>query len=219
VGTVAGTDGPRTPPDDPDAGGDPACWAHLFDDDDATTVWTIGHGTLAADAMLSLLGTVPIRRLVDVRSFPGSRHNPQYGREEMERWVPEHGVDYRWLRELGGRRRPSSGSRHVALRHDAFRAYADHMDTPAFAAGVDQLLDLAAAEATAVMCSESVWWRCHRRLLADHLVLVRNVPVVHLMHDGRLVEHPPTDGVRLDDDGRLAYDLVADGSVQPQLPL
>jgi uncharacterized protein (DUF488 family) len=217
---VARTDGPRTSPDDPDAGGDPACWAHLFDEDDTTpTVWTIGHGTLAAEALVALLRSVPIRRLVDVRSFPGSRHNPQFGREKMERWVPEAGIDYRWLRDLGGRRRPSPESRHVALRHEAFRAYADHMDTPAFAAGVDELLELAAAEPTAVMCSESVWWRCHQRLLADHLVLVRRVPVVHVMHDGRLVDHPPTDGVRLDGDGRLVYDVVGGAVEQPQLPL
>jgi uncharacterized protein (DUF488 family) len=220
---VAGTDGPRTPPDDPDAGGDPACWAHLFDEPDehhaTPTVWTVGHGTLAADELMSLLGSVPIRRLVDIRSYPGSRRNPQFGREEMERWVPAAGIDYRWLRDLGGRRRPSPASRHVALRHEAFRAYADHMDSPAFASGVDELLDLAAAEPTAVMCSESVWWRCHRRLLADHLALVRRVRVVHVMHDGRLVEHPPTDGVRLDADGRLAYDVVDTTADQPQLPL
>ena len=109
----------------------------------------------------------------------------------------------------GGRRRPVAGSKHVALRHDAFRAYADYMETPAFLAGVDELLALADDELTAVMCSESVWWRCHRRLLADHLVLVRGVTVVHLMHDGRLTPHDPTDGVRLADSGALVYDLVA----------
>jgi uncharacterized protein (DUF488 family) len=171
-----------------------------------TTLYTVGHGTLPAGAFGSLLDGVPIRRLVDVRSFPGSRHNPQFRRESMEAWVPAAGVEYVWIRELGGRRKPVAGSRHVALRNDAFRAYADHMTTSGFHSGVEQLLDLAESDPTTVMCSESVWWRCHRRLLADHLVLVRGVDVVHLMHDGRLTPHVPTDGVRVVD-GELVYDV------------
>ncbi|HEY5012240.1 MAG TPA: DUF488 domain-containing protein [Acidimicrobiia bacterium] len=103
-------------------------------------------------------------------------------------------------------RNRAAGSKHVALRHDAFRAYADYMETPAFLAGVEGLLTLARSEPTAVMCSESVWWRCHRRLLADHLMLVRSIQVVHLMHDGRLTLHAPTEGVRLAD-GALVYDV------------
>ena len=171
-----------------------------------TTLRTVGHGTLTAEAFSSLLDGVNVGCVVDVRSFPGSRHNPQFGREEMERWVPGAGIGYVWMRELGGRRRPVSGSKHVALRNDAFRAYADHMETPAFLAGVEELLMLARSEPTAVMCSESVWWRCHRRLLADHLVLVRDITVVHLMHNGRLTPHMPTEGVRLADDA-LVYDV------------
>jgi uncharacterized protein (DUF488 family) len=171
-----------------------------------TTLHTVGHGTLPAEKFASLLDGAHVARLVDVRSFPGSRHNPQFAREEMERWMPDAGIGYVWMRELGGRRRPMAGSKHVALRHDAFRAYADYMETPAFLAGVDELLTLARSEPTAVMCSESVWWRCHRRLLADHLVLVRGIEVVHLMHDGRLTPHMPTEGVRLADD-TLVYDV------------
>lgn len=87
-----------------------------------TTVHTVGHGTLAADAFVSLLGRARIDRVVDVRSFPGSRHNPQFRREEMERWLPEANLGYAWLRELGGRRRSAGPSLHVALRNDAFRA-------------------------------------------------------------------------------------------------
>jgi uncharacterized protein (DUF488 family) len=94
----------------------------------------------------------------------------------------------------------------LALRHRAFRAYADYMETPSFRAGVDQLLILAASESSAVMCSESVWWRCHRRLVADYLVLVRGIEVVHLMHDGRRTHHVLTEGVRIADDS-LVYDL------------
>lgn len=171
-------------------------------------IWTIGHGTLPADGFARILHDADIEELVDVRSFPGSRHNPQYGREEMERWLPEAGIDYRWMRDLGGRRPAVEDSKHVALRHVSFRAYADYMETPKFLAGVDELLALAAERRVAFMCSETVWWRCHRRLLADHLTLVRGIRVEHLMHDGRHTAHPPTQGVRLDAvEDRLVYDV------------
>jgi uncharacterized protein (DUF488 family) len=171
-----------------------------------TRLHTVGHGTLTAEAFASLLDSAHVGRVADVRSFPGSRHNPQFGREEMERWVPEAGIDYVWIRELGGRRRSVGASKHVALRNDAFRAYADYMATPEFLDGVEQLLLVAERDPTAVMCSESVWWRCHRRLLADYLVLVRGIAVEHLMHDGRLFPHAPTAGVRVADD-ELVYDV------------
>ncbi len=175
---------------------------------------TVGHGTLPAEDLTALLHGAGVTHLVDVRSYPGSRHNPQFGRDEMERWVPEAGVDYRWVRDLGGRRRPDPASRHVALRNAAFRAYADHMETPAFRAAVADLLARASGEVTAVMCSETVWWRCHRRLLADHVSLVAGVEVLHLMHDARLTPHPPTDGARPDGDG-----VVYDRGQTPPLPL
>lgn len=171
-----------------------------------TTVWTVGHGTLSAEDFTSLLMGVRIDRLVDIRSFPGSRHNPQFGREEMERWIPLAGIDYLWMRELGGRRRPVDHSKHVALRHESFRAYADYMETAPFLEGIEVLLALADRKSTAVMCSESVWWRCHRRLLADYLVLVREVEVIDIMHGGKCNLHVLTDGVRLHE-GVLIYDV------------
>jgi uncharacterized protein (DUF488 family) len=178
-----------------------------------TTVCTVGHGTLVSDAFTSLLDGAQIKCVVDVRSFPGSRHNPQFGRQEMERWMSAASIGYVWMPNLGGRRRPVEGSKHVALRHLSFRAYADYMVTPDFLAGVEALVTLADESRTAVMCSESVWWRCHRRLLADYLVLVKRVNVDHLMHDGRLSPHFLTDGVRLDGGG-LIYDVEA----TPPLP-
>jgi uncharacterized protein (DUF488 family) len=174
---------------------------------------TVGHGTLAADALAGLLGTAGVEALVDVRAYPGSRRNPQFGRASMERWVPAAGLHYLWMPALGGRRRPGPASRHLALRDEAFRAYADHMETPEFLAGVEELLELARQRPAAVMCSESVWWRCHRRLLADHLVLVRGVEVEHLMHDGRRPPHVPTDGVR-----RAGPAVVYDVGVSRPLP-
>jgi uncharacterized protein (DUF488 family) len=170
------------------------------------TIHTVGHGTLAADEFAALIDRAQVDRVVDVRSFPGSRHNPQFGRDQMEKWVPTAGIDYIWMRQLGGRRRPVAGSKHVALRNDAFRAYADYMETPAFMAGVEELLVLAERDSPTVMCSESLWWRCHRRLIADYLVLVRGIDVVHLMHDGRSTPHVVTEGVRLAEDG-LVYDV------------
>lgn len=170
------------------------------------TVHTVGHGTLAAEALVDVVRDAGVEEIVDVRSFPGSRHNPQFGKDEMARWLPETGITYEWMRDLGGRRKPVPDSVHVALRHPSFRAYADHMETQPFLDAIDELL--AGDVRRTVMCSESVWWRCHRRLIADHLVLVRQEEVVHLMHDGRHTPHRPTDGVRIDGD-RLVYDVGA----------
>src|SRR5690606_20387678 len=127
------------------------------------------------------------------------RH-PHFGTDAMGSWLPDAGVDYRWVEDLGGRRRPTSDSPNVGLRNEQFRAYADHMATESFREGVRDLLDRAADRAVAVLCSESVCWRCHRRLVADHLVLVEDVPVEHLFHDGRLAEHPVTPGAARDGD-------------------
>ena len=168
-------------------------------------VRTLGHGTLVADDFARLAGEAGLEVIVDVRRFPGSRRHPHFAGDEMAVWLPASGVGYRWVPSLGGRRRPVPGSPHVALRNDQFRAYADHMASEEFGNGVDELVELASAGPVAVMCAEAVWWRCHRRLLADHLVLVRGVPVEHLYHDGRVVAHPPTSGARAAG-ARLVYD-------------
>ena len=174
---------------------------------------TVGHGTLTADELAGLVRDAGIETIVDVRSFPASRRHPQFRREAMERWLPDAGVAYRWEPRLGGRRRPAPESPHGALRVAAFRGYADHMETAEFRDALDDLLAEAAARPTAVMCAESVWWRCHRRLLADAAVLLRGASVEHLFHDGRLAAHRPTPEARVD--GRR---LVYDGH-EPHLPL
>lgn len=169
-------------------------------------VWTFGHGTLPADEFVELVKGAGIERVLDIRSFPGSRRNPQHGREQMAQWLPAGGVTYQWDQRLGGRRKVDPDSRNVALRHPSFRAYADHMDTEEFHAGFDDLLDLAAQEKVAVMCSETLWWRCHRRLLSDALTLLRQVEVNHLFHDGKVRPHPPMTEARVDGD-HLTYDI------------
>jgi uncharacterized protein (DUF488 family) len=171
-------------------------------------VLTIGHGTLAIEAFVGLLTEASVERVTDVRRFPASKRHPQFNREALERALGKAEIGYTWLEPLGGRRRPSPGSPNVALRNDAFRGYADHMRTPMFLDGVDELVALAADVTTAVLCSESVWWRCHRRLLADHLTLVRGVDVTHLLHDGRRTAHPLTQGVRRDGP-TVIYDVPA----------
>ena len=168
-------------------------------------LFTIGHGTASEDEFVALLGGAGIGRLVDVRTVPASKRNPQFRREAMEEWVPDAGVAYRWEKDLGGFRKPDPASPNTALRHPAFRGYADHMRTPAFHEALDRCLTDAADVPTAVMCSEGVWWRCHRRLLSDAAVLLRGADVVHLMHDGRSQPHRPTEGVR-----REGEDLVYD---------
>jgi uncharacterized protein (DUF488 family) len=174
---------------------------------------TVGHGTLSAEALSSLLVQAGVQRLVDVRTAPGSRRHPHVGRAEMSQWVPEAGIDYRWEPDLGGWRKPRPDSPNTALRHSGFRGYADHMATPAFAAALDRLLVEAAEATTAALCSESLWWRCHRRLLADAAALTRGAEVLHLSHDGRLTAHRLTDGARADgsivvyDGGQLRAEL------------
>jgi uncharacterized protein (DUF488 family) len=156
-------------------------------------ITTVGHGTLDATAFSTLLRAADVDEVADVRRFPGSRRHPHFGTDAMTAWLPDAGIDYRWLSALGGRRRPSATSPNVGLRNPQFRAYADHMATAEFADGVSELL-AGPERRRAVLCSESVWWRCHRRLLADHLVLVMGVAVEHLFHDGRRVPHPVTEG-------------------------
>jgi uncharacterized protein (DUF488 family) len=174
-----------------------------------TTLLTVGHGTATQDELGTLLRAAGVRRLVDVRIAPGSRRHPHVGRDALVEWLPSYDVDYRWERRLGGFRKLGELSPDIALRNDSFRAYAGHMRTAEFADAVDAVVADADGRRTAVMCSESVWWRCHRRLIADFLVLVREVEVLHLMPGGRLEPHRPTEGVRVGDDGLLVYDAGA----------
>ena len=171
-----------------------------------TRLLTVGHGTATAEELAALLTGAGVATVVDVRRFPASRRHPQFARETMAAWLSRSGVAYRWEPRLGGRRPVPPGSPDVALRNDAFRGYAGHMRSAGFRAALGELLELAAEATTAVLCAESLWWRCHRRLIADAATLLHGVEVAHLGHDGRLAPHRATEGVRVDGD-RLLYDV------------
>jgi uncharacterized protein (DUF488 family) len=168
---------------------------------------TVGHGPDGRARLGDRLTAAGIEQLVDVRRFPGSRSNPDVGRDLLAEWLPERGIDYRWEPRLGGRRRlPAAEPVADAWWTVAqFAAYAAHTRTPEFTAALDEVLAVAGEQRVAVMCSESVWWRCHRRLIADVVVLGRGLPVEHLMPDGRVSPHQPAPGAVRDPDGAVRW--------------
>jgi len=152
------------------------------------TAFTIGHSTRSQDELLGLLGEAGLRTLADVRAFPSSRRHPQFDEGALSHWLPEAGIGYVQLPQLGGRRAPIPGSPNGGWREPGFRGYADHMSSPEFSAGLVRLEELACERPTAIMCAEAVWWRCHRRLIADALT-VRGWRVEHLGLGGRTAIH------------------------------
>lgn len=166
-------------------------------------IYTIGHSTRTADAFAALLRTPGIAQLADIRTVPYSRRHPQFGREALDAHLRAAGIAYRHMAALGGLRKPQPNSVNTAWQHPGFRGYADYMQTNAFATAVDELLTFAQHGCTAVMCSESVWWRCHRRLLADAL-LVRGVPVLHILGAAEPKPHDLSEFARTDA-GSLTY--------------
>ena len=171
----------------------------------STLLYTIGHSTHPIETFLSLLAQHEIAILADVRSFPSSRRWPQFNHDELKASVERAGGSYEWFKVLGGRRRSSlCNSSHTAWQHAAFRSYADYADTAEFAAGIERLRGLAAARRSAIMCSEGLWWRCHRRIIADHMA-VHGWQVRHIMPDGKLATHSLPDFARIDQ-ARIIYD-------------
>jgi uncharacterized protein (DUF488 family) len=167
---------------------------------------TYGHGTDSVERTVALLSGAGVSILVDIRTAPGSRRHPQFGRAALEEWLPEAGIGYRWEKRLGGFRKPGPDNPDVAWHEPMFRGYAEHMRGADFRDAIDAVLAEAGNRRVTVMCSESLWWRCHRRLLADFVTLARDTEVRHLMHDGRIEPHRLSPGVRLREDGLLAYD-------------
>ena len=167
------------------------------------TVWTIGHSSLPIESFLELLARQEIEVLADVRRFPGSRAHPHFNPEPLAESLSARGISYLPFPELGGRRRADPGSVNTVWRNAAFRAYADHMQTAEFREGLARLIAVAGERRTAIMCSEAVWWRCHRSLVADALK-VRGIHVLHIMGGSKVVEHPYTSAARIVG-GELVY--------------
>jgi uncharacterized protein (DUF488 family) len=172
------------------------------------TLLTVGHGAVDQDRLTGMLTSAEVEAVVDIRRFPGSRVHPHVAREALEEWLPAHRISYMWEPRLGGRRRlpEDSQSPDTWWTVQAFRAYAGHTRTAEFAAALDQVLEQATRRTVAVMCSESVWWRCHRRLVADVAFLAHGIPVLHVMPGGRMAPHRPAAGARVQPDGLLIWD-------------
>lgn len=152
------------------------------------TVWTLGHSTRTLEAFLAVLKAHRIEAVVDVRRFSGSRRLPQFRGEALQAALDAHGIAYHWLPALGGRRRPAPDSPNVAWRNAGFRGYADHVASEAFAEGFFELLLIAGGLRTAVMCAEVLWWRCHRRLIADVLSSLGH-EVIHIRDASSAAPH------------------------------
>lgn len=167
-------------------------------------VFTLGHSTRPMDEFLGLLREHGVQVLVDVRRYPGSRRHPQYSRDALAASLQEAGIRYMHEPDLGGRRAARPGSPHTAWRVDAFRGYADHMETPEFGAALERLMDRAARETVAILCAEAVPWRCHRRLISDALV-ARGVEVRHILGPRRADLHEIDSNAQVLPGGRLLY--------------
>ena len=179
-------------------------------------IFTIGHGARPIDRFVELVRAGGVGRIADVRTAPGSRKHPQFGRDALAASLAEHGIAYEWWGEqLGGFRRARPDSRHVALRTAGFRGYADHMETPEFARARDDLIETSRRLATAVMCAESVWWRCHRRMLADALVIA-GCEVIHILDGPRLDSHRLAPAARVEG-GLPVYDVPEEDDGQRRL--
>lgn len=168
-------------------------------------IWSVGHGARTLAEFLALLAENGIRTLVDIRTFPGSRRHPHFGREALSSALSTAEITYEHLSGLGGRRHEREPSPHRAIRVGGFRAFADHMDSDEFRTGYERLLGLARGSPTAYMCAETLWWECHRRLLSDRLV-VDGWEVVHILGPGKTEQHRLWEIARVED-GRIVYDV------------
>src|SRR5882724_5614599 len=168
------------------------------------TIYTIGHSTRTLEELIGALQAHSIQTLVDIRSFPMSRRLPHFNRESLEETLPEAGIRYLWVRELGGRRKKSlEDSPNVALRNESFRNYADYMLTPDFERAVADLINLAERSRTAYMCAERVYFKCHRMLVSDWLV-AHGHQVLHIDDEKPAKPHRLMAEARVVD-GRLVY--------------
>jgi uncharacterized protein (DUF488 family) len=168
-----------------------------------SVIYSIGHSTHSADTFLALLDAHGIRQLADIRTIPASRRHPHFSKDRLNALLAERGMRYQHFPALGGLRKPRRESINTGWRHVAFRGYADHMQTSEFQQGIEELEEFASVAPTTVMCAEAVWWRCHRRLLSDAL-LVRGVPVRHIVCAAAAKPHELSDFAR-EHAGRVIY--------------
>lgn len=174
-------------------------------------VWTIGHSTRPIEEFLGLLDEHRIKLLIDVRRFPVSKRYAQYDEANLRNSLASAGLEYLWLPELGGRRNPRRDSPNTGWRNAGFRGYADHMMTREFTRGLERVIESAKHTRLVLMCAESVWWRCHRGLISDALV-VAGFTVIHIMGPGSAVEHPMTPPARIVE-GKLVYSDAGQGQL------
>jgi uncharacterized protein (DUF488 family) len=169
-------------------------------------VYTIGHSTRTLEELVRMLRVSGVQTLVDVRTVPRSRTNPQFNSDVLPAALGAAGIEYVHAAGLGGLRgkKKSGPSRNTAWANESFRNYADYAQTPAFARALEELLERAARSACAIMCAEAVWWRCHRRIIADYL-LARGVTVRHILGEARAEDAEPTPFLQLEPDGTLSY--------------
>jgi uncharacterized protein (DUF488 family) len=170
----------------------------------ATRIWTIGHSTRTADDFLRLLRANDITGLADIRTIPESRRHPHFGRNALEARLKEEGIGYRHFPDLGGLRKPRPDSPNGGWNNQAFRGYADHMQTAAFSCAVDELLIVGEYGRWTVMCAEAVWWRCHRMLLSDALV-ARGVDVQHILSEWPTQPHRLTPFAKIREQAQVWY--------------
>jgi uncharacterized protein (DUF488 family) len=166
-------------------------------------LFTVGHSTRSLEELVRLLRQNGVRRLIDVRTLPGSRKVPQFNREVLRAALAQTGIDYVHMRELGGLRKPRPDSENTGWRNSSFRGFADHMQTIEFGHALERLIELAEEEPSAIMCAEAVPWRCHRSLIADALA-ARGHEVLHIFGAAKVEPHRMTPFARVED-GRVRY--------------
>jgi len=161
------------------------------------TLFTIGHSTLPIERFIRVLAAYGIEQLVDIRTVPRSRHNPQFNSDALDASVHAAGIEYRAMPALGGLRHTHAGSANTGWRNKSFRGYADYMQTEAFREAVETLIDMSRRKPTAIMCAEAVPWRCHRSLVAD-AVTIRGVPVAEILSETSFRMHKLTPFAHVD---------------------
>jgi uncharacterized protein (DUF488 family) len=169
-----------------------------------STIFTIGHSTRTIEELISLLHENKIEVVVDVRIYPGSKRFPHFNKEALAHSLEKEKIQYIHLPALGGRRKPRPDSHNTAWRHEAFRGYADYMETGEFSNGIHELTSRARKKNTAYMCSEAVWWRCHRSLISDFLK-AKGWTVMNILGKGKIQEHPYTSAAAIRN-GELSYE-------------